>query len=206
MPVLRRLPQPLDQGWRQHRPPRARGPSTASGGHNVAQGQGQGIGYVGWLRGLAELEHLGNHPPDLLLTRAAVAGERALHQGGGIGDHLRSALPRRQADYPSRMAHEDGGARVGVLTVEILDHDYVGWEGAKDLADEAVELVQPLLEGSGRVRPEDATLEELYLAAPLADDPVARHVQAGVNAGNADLASAHRADYTPALAATQRRA
>ena len=74
----------------------------------------------------------------LFLGRPAVAGDGLLHLRGRIADDRDALLPRRQEDDAARMAHQDGGARMIVMGVKLLDRHRFRLELGDDLHDPVV--------------------------------------------------------------------
>src|SRR5262245_8905930 len=104
-------------------------------------------------------------------------------------DHWNVGLGGGQTYDAAGMAHEDGSARVGNVRIKLLESHYVGLEAFDDLGHTAVDFNQAISERLLRRSADDAGLDDARLLRSLGvalEDTVARDIEAGVDAENAE--------------------
>lgn len=153
----------------------------------MAQSRGQSVGDVGRFGKLSQPEFALNGPLHLLLRRPAAASDDFLDARGIVTDDRQIALPSRQENDAACMAHEDGGARMLVVSVKLLDGQDVGMK----LLDHLNEPVEDGENAPGHVRglvlvaADDAGLAQDGAKRAYFEDAVAGCVQAGIDAKDA---------------------
>ncbi len=92
----------------------------------MAQGDGQGISNVRWLRGSSKPHFPGDGMLDLLFACPAGAGDQFFHLGGAVA--VRGNLPQAgsEKNHTTGMAHDNSGSRVLVVSIQLFDSHRLG--------------------------------------------------------------------------------
>ena len=150
----------------------------------MAEGDGEGVGGVGWFGGLVEVEKGLDHQRDLVLAAAAVGGDELLDLGGLVEGGREAGLRGGEEGGGAGFADGDGGANVA--DDEVLDGDFV-WDGlADDVGEGFVDAEEALGDGGLGWRSDGAEVEGFVAVAVGADEALAGAGEAGVDAEDGD--------------------
>lgn len=116
------------------------------------------------------------------LAGVASAGDRLLDAVGGEFDELEPVALGDEEDDAAGVAHEDGGAGVGVMGVDLLDGADLRAMFADDFLEFAFELDEALGDGLFAPEADDAAIDEPWAEEMPVDDAVAGEEQAGIDA------------------------
>jgi len=148
----------------------------------AAEGDGQGVGDVGGIGRLREFPLRLNGALDLGFSGVAIAGEGLLDSIGGEFFDADMAAAGDEEDDAAGVAHEDGGARVGVVGIKLLDGaDFGGVLGEEGL-ELGFEFDEAIGDGGLDVETNHAAVDEAGAEGLVVDDAVAGELQAWVDA------------------------
>jgi hypothetical protein len=126
----------------------------------VTDGDGQGIGNVGRLGKVGEVEFMLDCKLNLALGGPPGAGEDFLDLCGWIVKDGYPGLGRGEANDAPSVAHKDGGSRSGVVGIKLFDRQRFGREGLDHLADPAVKLLKPFAHIASGSATDDASFAQ----------------------------------------------
>lgn len=126
-----------------------------------------------------------NRALHLLLARVAVAGEGLLDAVGGQLFDAEVSPCRDEQDDAAGVAHEDGGLRVGVVGVELLDRDDLRLVLGDDRIELALKLNKPLGDRRLDLQANHPGVDESRAQREVIDDAIAGELKAGVDTEDA---------------------
>jgi len=127
----------------------------------IGQGDGQGVGGIGWFRPADKPQFPLHGHLHLLLAGMTIAGKRALHAIGQVVVHGEARLGGGQTDHAPGMPHQDGGLGEASVDEDLLDRHRPWPEGLEHLTHASVNLNQPRLEQVA-ARADRARLEQPF--------------------------------------------
>src|SRR5262249_14279908 len=117
----------------------------------------------------------------------AVAGDRLFHPGRIVADHRQRLLARSQEYHATSVGHQNRGAWMRVVGIELFHHHYLWPKLADDFNDSVVDGLDAYCESAGFVAPRSADDPRLADHRSLLSNlqhRVPRHPEPGVNAQN----------------------
>jgi hypothetical protein len=146
----------------------------------MGEGDGEGVGGVGWVWGLAQAEEGLDHEGDLVLGAAAVGGDELLDFQGLVERDGEACVGSGEDGSGTGFADGDGGA--DVADDEVFDGDFGGMVHADDVGDGFVDAEEALGDGGGGGRGDGTEVDGGVAVALGEDEAVAGDGEAGVDA------------------------
>ncbi len=148
----------------------------------AAEGDGEGVGDVGGIGGGFEVPEGLDGALHLGFAGVTVAGEGLFDAVGGVLLDLEGVAGGDEEDYAAGVAHEDGGARVGVMGIELLDGADLGFVFLDQGVEFVFEFDEALGEGGFFGEADDTAVDEDGFYGAVVDDAVTGEAEAGVYA------------------------
>jgi len=147
----------------------------------VADGEGEGVGDIGGVRGKVQAEQRADHALDLFFAGAPAAGESALDLRSVVVEQGKFLLGCAEANDSAGVAHEDGGAGMGVGGVEFFEGYGIRPLLAQDRRNAGVQMSEALLEGVAGASADDTVGQRAQARALSTHQRPAGGVETGIN-------------------------
>ena len=127
----------------------------------VAEGDGEGVGDVGWFGDGGKIQFVADGFLHLPFCGVAVAGDCLFDLRGGVVHDGDAGLAGGEDDDAAGVAHEDGGRGAFVVGVELFDREDIGLERGDDVGDAVVDFFDAVGELGVGFAADDAGFDEL---------------------------------------------